>query len=172
MQLGHTPEDIFLPYALDERQVPVGPMTNVTTPEGGTTLFILGADSTLGRDAFLRLLYGARVSLEVALLSTLGVMFFGVILGSMAGYFRGGIDTLVSRLSEIVMAFPVLLFYIALGVHDRAAPEQPHVRRDLPARGTDARDHLRHLRLVLPARGSCVRRCCRCARRSSWRPRG
>ena len=113
-RLGHTPEDIFLPYALDERQVPVGPMTNVTTPEGDTTLFILGADSTLGRDAFLRLLYGARVSLEVALLSTLGVMFFGVILGSVAGYFRGGIDTLVSRLSEVVMAFPVLLFYIAL----------------------------------------------------------
>jgi peptide/nickel transport system permease protein len=113
-RLGHTPEDIFLPYALDERQVPVGPMTNVTVPEGGTTLFVLGADSTLGRDAFLRLLYGARVSLEVALLSTLGVMFFGVILGSVAGYFRGGIDTLVSRLSEVVMAFPVLLFYIAL----------------------------------------------------------
>ena len=72
--LGHTPEDIFLPYALDERQVPVGPMTNVAKPEGGTTLFILGADSTLGRDAFLRLLYGARVSLEVALLSTIGGM--------------------------------------------------------------------------------------------------
>ena len=50
----------------------------------------------------------------MALLSTLGVMFFGVILGSVADYFRGWIDTLVSRLSEIVMAFPVLLFYIAL----------------------------------------------------------
>src|SRR6185436_19197709 len=82
-QLGHSPEDLFLPYALDERQVPVGPFTHVQTLEGGTTLFILGADSTLGRDAFLRLLYGARVSLEVALFSTIGVMLIGVILGSM-----------------------------------------------------------------------------------------
>jgi ABC-type dipeptide/oligopeptide/nickel transport system permease subunit len=113
-QLGHSPEDLFLPYALDERQVPVGPMTHVQTLEGDTTLFILGADSTLGRDAFLRLLYGARVSLEVALFSTIGVMLLGVILGSIAGYYRGWIDTLVSRLSEVVMAFPVLLFYIAL----------------------------------------------------------
>ncbi|MGE5690793.1 MAG: ABC transporter permease [Pseudomonadota bacterium] len=113
-QLGHTPEDIFLPYALDERQVPVGPMTHVQTLEGDTTLFILGADSTLGRDAFLRLLYGARVSLEVALFSTIGVMVLGVILGSIAGFYRGWTDTVVSRLSEIVMAFPVLLFYIAL----------------------------------------------------------
>src|SRR5829696_8072819 len=41
-------------------------------------------------------------------------MLLGVILGSIAGYYRGWIDTLVSRLSEVVMAFPVLLFYIAL----------------------------------------------------------
>jgi peptide/nickel transport system permease protein len=113
-RLGHGAEEPFLPFALDERLIPVGPMTTVQTLEGGETLFILGADSTLGRDAFLRLLYGARVSLEVALLSTFGVMFIGVILGSLAGFYRGWIDTIVSRLSEIVMAFPVLLFIIAL----------------------------------------------------------
>jgi peptide/nickel transport system permease protein len=114
-QLGHSPHEPFIPYALDERLIPVGPMTRVVDINtGGTTLFILGADSTLGRDAFLRLLYGARVSLLVAVLSTLGVVAIGVILGSLAGYYRGWLDTIISRLSEIVMAFPLLLFIIAL----------------------------------------------------------
>jgi len=114
-QLGHSPHEPFIPYALDERLIPVGPMTRVVDINtGDTTLFILGADSTLGRDTFLRLLYGARVSLLVALLSTLGVVTIGVILGSLAGYFRGWLDTIISRLSEIVMAFPLLLFIIAL----------------------------------------------------------
>ncbi|TML56035.1 MAG: ABC transporter permease, partial [Actinobacteria bacterium] len=63
---------------------------------------------------FLRLLYGAQVSLEVALLSTLGVMIIGVMMGSIAGYFRGWSDTIISRVTEITMAFPVLLFVIAL----------------------------------------------------------
>ena len=54
------------------------------------------------------------VSLEVALLSTFGVMFIGVILGSIAGYFRGWVDTIISRITEITMAFPLLLFIVAL----------------------------------------------------------
>ena len=74
----------------------------------------LGADSTLGRDEFLRLLYGARISFEVALLATFGSISIGVLLGSMAGYFRGWVDTIVSRVTEITMAFPALLFIIAL----------------------------------------------------------
>jgi peptide/nickel transport system permease protein len=75
---------------------------------------VLGAANRLGQDEFLRILYGARVSLEVALLSTIGVMVIGVILGSSAGYFRGATDTVISRLTEITMAFPLLLFVIAL----------------------------------------------------------
>jgi peptide/nickel transport system permease protein len=47
-------------------------------------------------------------------LSTLGVMLIGVLLGSIAGYYRGWIDTIVARLTEITMAFPALLFIIAL----------------------------------------------------------
>ena len=83
-------------------------MTHVLDPNhpGHTTLFILGADGTLGRDEFLRILYGARVSLEVAVLSTVGVMTIGVIMGTVAGYFRGWIDTIISRIIEITMAFP------------------------------------------------------------------
>jgi peptide/nickel transport system permease protein len=77
-------------------------------------LFVLGADSTLGRDEFLRLLYGARVSLEVAVMSTFAVMTIGILLGTIAGYFRGWIDTIISRIIEVTMAFPALLFIIAL----------------------------------------------------------
>ena len=77
-------------------------------------LLVLGSANRLGQDEFLRLLYGARVSLEVALLSTFGVMVIGVILGSVAGYFRGWPDTIISRITEITMAFPLLLFIVAL----------------------------------------------------------
>jgi peptide/nickel transport system permease protein len=112
--LGHGPDDLFFD-GVDDRLIPKGPWAHVTNPTTGEQqLFILGADSSLGRDEFLRLLYGGRVSLEVALFSTVGVMTLGVLLGSIAGYFRGAIDTVISRVTEITMAFPSLLFIIAL----------------------------------------------------------
>jgi peptide/nickel transport system permease protein len=127
--LGHGPNDQLIgdPVsgngALDELGVPKGPWTHVVAGEGGycatgetcsQTLFILGADSTLGRDEFLRLLYGAQVSLEVAIGATMLAMFIGVLMGAMAGFYGGWIDTAISRVTEIVMAFPVLLFIVAL----------------------------------------------------------
>jgi len=81
---------------------------------GKMDLFILGADGTLGRDEFLRILYGGRVSLQVAVISTIFVMLIGVTTGAIAGYYRGWADTIVSRFTEITMAFPALLFTIAL----------------------------------------------------------
>jgi peptide/nickel transport system permease protein len=95
--------------------VPVGPLTTVHSfSRDEDIFFLLGASDTLGRDEFLRLLYGARVSLEVAIGATFLSMFIGVLLGAIAGYFRGGIDAIISRVTEIVMAFPLLLFVIAL----------------------------------------------------------
>jgi peptide/nickel transport system permease protein len=111
--LGHGPDDQFY-TALTRLGAPIGPFSRVSNGLGGTTYLILGADSTLGRDEFLRLLYGARVSFEVAILATLGSITIGTLLGSMAGYFRGWVDTIISRLTEITMAFPALLFIIAL----------------------------------------------------------
>ena len=112
--LGHGPDIPFFD-GVDDRFIPVGPWSWATNPETNERqLLILGADSALGRDEFLRLLYGGRVSLEVALLSTAGVMLIGVLLGAIAGYFRGWIDTVISRVTEITMAFPALLFIIAL----------------------------------------------------------
>jgi peptide/nickel transport system permease protein len=118
--LGHGPNTIFLgTEAVSEDLQPAGPWTHFTYRDPNTgkqhkSILILGSANTLGQDEFMRLLYGAQVSLEVAGLSTLGVMIIGVLMGSIAGYFRGWIDTIISRVTEITMAFPVLLFVIAL----------------------------------------------------------
>ena len=118
--LGHSPDDQFA-GGVDAGGIPVGPWTHISTaPYSGATghwpntLFILGGDGPLGRDEFLRILYGAQVSLEVAVGATILAMIIGVTLGAMAGYFRGWVDTTVSRVTEITMAFPYLLFVIAL----------------------------------------------------------
>jgi peptide/nickel transport system permease protein len=112
--VGHGPNDIFVD-GINLSGLPVGPGSYVTDFETGEKqLLVLGADSTLGRDEFLRILYGGRVSLQVAVFSTVLVMLIGVTLGSIAGYYRGLVDTGVSRLIEITMAFPALLFAIAL----------------------------------------------------------
>jgi peptide/nickel transport system permease protein len=81
-------------------------------PPGGGYLF--GSDD-LGRDVFSRTLYGARASLEVALISTALITLIGVPLGMAAGYYRGGVDTVLSRAFDVALAFPVLLLALGLG---------------------------------------------------------
>jgi peptide/nickel transport system permease protein len=83
------------------------------TPKGPTSANIFGADP-LGRDVFSRVLYGARVSLEVALIATALSMLIGTVVGLLAGYYRGWVDTLLSRIIDVLLAFPILL--LALGV--------------------------------------------------------
>ncbi len=120
--LGHGPNDQFAGGLDPTTTLPVGPWTHIAeapyvgaTGDFGTTLFVLGGDaSQLGRDEFLRLLYGAQTSLEVAVGATIVSMFIGVLMGSVAGFFGGWTDTIISRITEIVMAFPILLFVIAL----------------------------------------------------------
>jgi peptide/nickel transport system permease protein len=113
--LGHGPNEPYTTAGVDqETLVPVGPWTRATDLQGNEILFVLGGADTLGRDLFLRLLYGARVSLEVALGATILSMVIGVLLGATAGYFRGWIDAIISRFTEITMAFPQLLLIIAL----------------------------------------------------------
>jgi peptide/nickel transport system permease protein len=75
----------------------------------------MGADSQLGRDEFLRVLYGGRVSLEVAVGAALVALVIGVVLGSLAGYFGGVVDGGISRVTDLVMAFPLLLFLVMIG---------------------------------------------------------
>jgi peptide/nickel transport system permease protein len=117
--LGHGPNEPFLVSGgLDEDQLPAGPWTTVgkLTEDGDIEeqLFVLGSDSTLARDEFLRLLYGAQVSLEVGVGATLLSLFLGTLLGAIAGFFRGWVDTTVSRMVDLTMAFPYLLFVITL----------------------------------------------------------
>ena len=112
--VGHGPNELFFD-GVDESFVPKGPWSHVTnSATGKQDLLVLGADGSLGRDEFLRLLYGGRVSLEVAVLSTFSAMTLGTLLGATAGYYRGWIDTVISRVTEVTMAFPALLFIIAL----------------------------------------------------------
>ena len=83
------------------------------TPTGPSSEHLFGVDP-LGRDVLSRTLYGARVSLEVALISTALATFIGVVLGLVAGFFRGWVDSGISRLMDVLLAFPALL--LALGL--------------------------------------------------------
>lgn len=67
-----------------------------------------------GRDVWARLVYGARVSLSVGILSQGIALTLGVVLGLLAGYYAGWADELVMRLADVTLAFPTLLLLIAL----------------------------------------------------------
>jgi peptide/nickel transport system permease protein len=85
----------------------------IGTPTGPSWKFLFGVDK-VGRDVFSRVIYGARVSLEVALISTALAVIVGVIAGMIAGFYRGLTDTVISRFIDVMLAFPVLL--LAMGI--------------------------------------------------------
>jgi peptide/nickel transport system permease protein len=129
--VGHTAQDQY-PYSVDDNFKPAGPWTRVPDtpyvnadqygqtlppPKGTkTTLLVLGADGTLGRDELLRLLDGGRTSLEIGIFGVFVALLVGVPLGVLAGYFGGLTDAVVSRLTETIMAFPLILFLVFASV--------------------------------------------------------
>lgn len=81
---------------------------------GASSKFLLGVDPVYGRDVFSRVVYGAQISLLVAFGATVLAVVIGVVMGIMAGYFGGWVDSFISRLMDLFLAFPLLVFAIAL----------------------------------------------------------
>lgn len=78
-----------------------------------SAVHLLGADD-VGRDVLSRLIYAARVDLPVALLAILFPFLIGMALGCLAGYYGGPIDLVVTRVADVVQAFPVYVLILAL----------------------------------------------------------
>ncbi|TIU89672.1 MAG: ABC transporter permease subunit, partial [Mesorhizobium sp.] len=75
--------------------------------------FLLGTDA-VGRDMLSRLIFGARFSLFIGLVVVVFSLTSGIILGVLAGYFRGWVDTLIMRVMDVILAFPSLLLALVL----------------------------------------------------------
>lgn len=91
------------PYAVDLRETRSGP----------SSTYILGTDAA-GRDVFSRLLHAGRVSLSVGLVAVAIYTVIGVVLGALAGFYGGWVDSFVMRLADIVLAFPSLIIIITV----------------------------------------------------------
>jgi peptide/nickel transport system permease protein len=82
-------------------------------PSGPSSKHLMGVDG-LGRDIFSRVLDGARVSLLVALVGTGLSVVIGVTMGMISGFYRGAVDTVIARVIDVLLAFPVLLLGLGL----------------------------------------------------------
>ncbi|WP_339109641.1 ABC transporter permease subunit [Thioclava sp. GXIMD4216] len=81
--------------------------------EGGRPEFLLGTDA-VGRDMLSRLIYGSRYSLFIGVVVVLVALSGGIILGLLAGFFGGWVDTVIMRVMDIILAFPSLLLALVL----------------------------------------------------------
>jgi len=106
--LGITPNDFNQKLVDPSLQIPIGKLGGMSWDHP------LGVEPVNGRDILARVIYGARISLLIAFLATLLSVVIGVVMGIVAGYFGGWVDTLISRLMDIFLAFPLVLFALAL----------------------------------------------------------
>lgn len=102
-----------------------GEEKDVVTPEGKPIgpqwfgaggKFFLGADSRLGRDEMVRLMYGGRTSLEIGITAALIATIIAVVLALLAGYFGGWVDGLIARTLDVIWSLPVFLIGLSLGI--------------------------------------------------------
>jgi peptide/nickel transport system permease protein len=108
--LGYPPNE-FHQSAID----PVTQRPSFAFPFGSfSTDHLFGVEPPFGRDIFSRIVYGARISLLIAFFATMLSVVLGSTLGVIAGYFGGWVDTVISRAMDVFLAFPLLLFAIAL----------------------------------------------------------
>jgi peptide/nickel transport system permease protein len=103
---GHAPNQVFPNTGVSSDGEPVGV---------GVNGFWLGTDE-LGRDLFVRIMYGAQISLFVGIVTTLIGTVAGVSIGLIAGYFGGWIDAILARIVDTVLAFPYIVLALALAV--------------------------------------------------------
>ena len=101
--VGHGPGDQFLDVGLSSSGIPIGP----------NRTFLLGTDS-LGRDVLVRIAYGTRVSLLVGVLASALAVLVGTVVGIAAGWYGGLVDRALSRLMDVVLSLPFLVFALAL----------------------------------------------------------
>jgi len=105
---GAAPTDINYDLTDPSTNVPIGGWGGISGDHW------LGVTPTLGQDIFVQLCYGARTSLTTAGAAVVLALVFGVGLGLIAGFFRGFADTVISRIMDLLLSFPVLIFSIAL----------------------------------------------------------
>ncbi len=105
--------DVLAPYPYTLQEV-----TNAR--KGPSPAHWLGTDE-LGRDMLSRVMYGARISLSVAVVAQILILVVGVPIGAAAGYYGGWIDTLLSRTVDVLYSFPDLLLIIIIVTSLRAA---------------------------------------------------
>ncbi len=101
--LGHGPTEQFRDVALTEMGLPTGPSLQ----------FPLGADGN-GRDVLVRTLFGARVSLAIAIPATTLAMIIGTAIGLVSGFFGGRIDRVISQSTDIALSFPFIVTALSL----------------------------------------------------------
>jgi peptide/nickel transport system permease protein len=106
--LGHPPLDFHYEKIDPDLQVANGPLGGISHD------FLFGVEPVNGRDIFSRVVYGSRISLLIAFLATLVAVLIGAVLGVVAGYFGGWVDAVISRTMDVFLAFPILLFALAL----------------------------------------------------------
>jgi peptide/nickel transport system permease protein len=113
---GHPPNEFHQNLIDQTLQIPKGKWGGISRD------FPFGIEPQNGRDLFSRIVYGARISLLVAFLATVLAVAIGTTLGVISGYIGGWVDTFISRTMDVFLAFPLLLFAIALAgvVPDRA----------------------------------------------------
>jgi peptide/nickel transport system permease protein len=90
------------------------PGTAVPSPEDGEYLYYLLGGDNLGRDVFSRMIYGAQEVLKITPAATLFAFMVGVTLGLPAGYFGGKLDTTITFIANLALAFPVILLFFLL----------------------------------------------------------
>ena len=108
---GKNPSELYgqnIPGLLTDTGLPTG-------PNGGmSSEFWFGISPQLGRDIFTQLIYGIRTSLLIAVVTTLGITFLGIVIGIVSGYIGGKTDYFVGRGIDVMMSFPSQIFFIAL----------------------------------------------------------